>query len=106
MAAVEHTRTVTTKGQVTIPADVRRLLGIKAQDRVTFRIENGHVELQPATKIMTLEATFGSITPRKRPEDFKELRDIAIEEHVQRTIEKMQRENDEDTSKDQIENAI
>jgi hypothetical protein len=38
------------------------------------------VELQPAT--ITLEDTFGAVTPKRRPEDFKKLRKIAIEEHA------------------------
>ena len=85
----EHVRAVTTKGQVTIPAEVRRLLGVRPHDRVVFRVTDGKVELHPAS--MTLESTFGAVTPRKRPEDFKELHDIAIEEHAQSVIEKMRR---------------
>jgi prevent-host-death family protein len=34
---------------------------------------------------MSLEEAFGSVTPIKRPEDFKQLRDVAIEEHVEKT---------------------
>lgn len=35
------TSTVTSKGQVTIPADVRRALGLNAQDLVTFTVMPG-----------------------------------------------------------------
>ena len=83
----EHIRRVTTKGQVTIPVEVRRLLGVKPQDKVVFRVVEGRVELQPSK--MTLEATFGAVTPRKRPEDFKELHDIAMEERAERVLEGM-----------------
>ncbi len=82
-----HIRTVTTKGQVTIPAEIRAMLGIKPNSRVIFRVVDGQVTLQPTIK--TLEEVYGSVTPRKRPEDFKELRDIAIEEKVQRIIDSM-----------------
>lgn len=85
----EHIRTLTTKGQVTIPVEVRRFLGVKPHDRVVFRISNGRVEIRPPT--MSLEETFGSVTPMNRPEDFKKLREIAVEEHVQKIIEEMQR---------------
>ena len=85
----EHIRAVTAKGQVTIPAEVRRLLGVRPHDRVVFRVTDGKVELQPAS--MSLESTFGAVTPRTRPEDFKELRDTAIEEHARSVIEKMRR---------------
>lgn len=37
---------VTTKGQVTIPAELREKLGIKPGDRVGFIEKNGKVEIQ------------------------------------------------------------
>ena len=83
----EHVRTVTTKGQVTIPAEVRRLLEVEPGDKVVFRVTQGTVELQPAA--MTLEDAFGAVTPRTQPEDFAALRDVAIEEHVKKVIEEM-----------------
>lgn len=85
----EHLRLITTKGQVTIPAEIRRRLKVKPGDRIAFRVINGRVELAPPT--MTLESAFGSVKPRKRPENFKELRDIAIEEKVKKTIDEMKR---------------
>lgn len=33
------------KGQITIPKDVRKILGISSGDRVTFVVENGTVRL-------------------------------------------------------------
>ena len=36
---------VMAKGQVTIPKDVREILGISSGDRVTFVVENGSVRL-------------------------------------------------------------
>jgi hypothetical protein len=39
-----------------------------------------NVRLPVASK--SLEQTFGAIPPQKRPEDFQELRYIAIEEHI------------------------
>lgn len=83
----EYIGTVTQKGQVTIPVEVRRLLGVKPRDKVVFRITEGRVEL--GAPLMTLEETFGSVRPRQAPEDFKKLRDSAIEEHVRNVIEEM-----------------
>lgn len=80
----EYQGTITTKGQVTLPSQVRKILGIKAHDRVVFRVSDGKVELQPAN--MSLEDTFGAVAPRKTPEDFQELHDIAVEEHVEAFI--------------------
>lgn len=36
---------VMSKGQVTIPKDVRESLGISSGDRITFVVENGNVRL-------------------------------------------------------------
>lgn len=86
MTAVErHIRKVTTKGQVTIPAAVRELLGIAPHDQVVFRVEEGRVELRPAE--MSLEDAYGSVGPLSQPEDFARLRQVAIEEKVAREAE-------------------
>lgn len=36
---------VMAKGQITIPKDVRNILGISSGDRVTFVVKNGNVQL-------------------------------------------------------------
>lgn len=36
---------VMSKGQVTIPKDIREILGIESGDRVTFIVENGTVRI-------------------------------------------------------------
>lgn len=46
---VHHlTSRVTRKGQVTIPAAIRRLLSVAPHDKVAFLVEAGHVRLVPA----------------------------------------------------------
>ena len=48
------TATMTTKGQITIPAAVRAALGVEAGDRVEFvQVEPGRFELVPATNPVT-----------------------------------------------------
>jgi len=43
--------TITSKGQVTIPADIRRTLGLAAQDRLTFTpMPDGTVVLRAKNK--------------------------------------------------------
>lgn len=49
--------TVTSKGQVTIPADIRRSLGLQAQDRLSFTpMPDGTVVLRAKTpSVMALK---------------------------------------------------
>ena len=43
------TATLTTKGQVTIPLDVRQRLGLEAGDRIEFvELESGEYAIKPA----------------------------------------------------------
>ena len=70
------TATLTSKGQITIPADVRRDLNVQTGDRVEFvQIEPGRFELVAATRsVRELKGLFG-----------KALRTVSIEE-MNRTI--------------------
>ena len=54
---------VTTKGQVTIPAELREKLGIKPGDRVGFVEINGKVEIQRQEN--RISAAFGIIKAKK-----------------------------------------
>jgi antitoxin PrlF len=54
---------VTTKGQVTVPAEMREKLGIKPGDRVGFVEEGGRLILQPQPQGMA--AAFGILKPKK-----------------------------------------
>ncbi|MCF6354856.1 MAG: AbrB/MazE/SpoVT family DNA-binding domain-containing protein [Candidatus Polarisedimenticolaceae bacterium] len=54
---------VTIKGQVTIPASIRRKLGLRRGDKVIFMEEDNKIYLQPMQD--KVEAAFGLITPSK-----------------------------------------
>lgn len=43
-----HSSPVSSKGQVTIPQEIRRRLGLRAGDRVEFVVEGGDTILRPA----------------------------------------------------------
>ncbi len=83
----EHLMKVTSKGQVTIPADIRNLLGIEPGGEVIFRVADGKVEILPPS--MTLDEVYKSVPPINRPEDFEELRRIALDEHSEKVLEEM-----------------
>lgn len=86
-----HTTTISTvqtrvssKGQVTIPVDIRKHLGVKPRDRVQFTvIADGSVKVAPApSRILAL---FGAVKPLKEPEDFEALH-RAFEEGVAENV--------------------
>jgi antitoxin PrlF len=70
---------LTQKGQVTIPLEVRRRLGLKPRDRVRFEMDGDEIRLKPApSKILE---GFGAVPPRHRPEDWQQVR-AAVEEAI------------------------
>ena len=56
-----QTSSLTSKGQVTIPAEVRRRLGLKPGDRVAFIIDGDEVRL--VRRESRVEAAFGLCKP-------------------------------------------
>ena len=81
------TTTTTQRGQVTIPAEVRRVLGLKPRDKVAFTIEGTEVRLIPAS--YALESAYGSLKPDKRPEDFDGASRAAKEAKIEKTLRQL-----------------
>lgn len=79
--------TLTSKGQVTIPKEIRDELGLKPHDKIRFSFENGHVVLRKAYP--SLEEVVGSLPPLGMP--IEEAIEQAKEERAQRLIAKMRR---------------
>jgi antitoxin PrlF len=67
------TTTVTTKGQVTIPVEIRQLLGIKPKDRVRFDI-NGDGSVVVVAARSHVRASFGAVKSPSGLKDDKTLR--------------------------------
>ena len=57
--------TVTSKGQVTLPKSVREALGLKAGDRVLFRVHRGRAVLAKVENFLDL-ADSVSVPPDRR----------------------------------------
>lgn len=73
------TATVTSKGQVTIPAEVRDSLGLHAGDRVDFvRLDDGSFRLRPAS--VPAERLKGFFGPWEAPAVSLDEMDAAIAE--------------------------
>ena len=80
---------VTSKGQVTIPAAVRKHLGVGTPDKITFVVEDdGHVALQPSR--FTLRELQGIVPaiPGRSTTDFEDQIEEAMEEEAARVVEK------------------
>jgi len=66
------TSSVTRKGQVTIPAHIRRLLGLSTRDKVAFVVTEGKVQIGPAQSVVARTAgMLKSDTPALSPEEEK-----------------------------------
>ena len=71
--------TMTSKGQITIPVEIRRALKLEIGDRVDFLLrEDGVVELRPGS--VDLRSLFGALVPRARSATLAEMDEAIAEE--------------------------
>jgi AbrB family looped-hinge helix DNA binding protein len=56
--------TVSSKGQITLPAGARRALGLRPRDRVTIRVDRQRIVLQAAPGILSLAGMAGRAVSR------------------------------------------
>jgi AbrB family looped-hinge helix DNA binding protein len=84
----EHFTVMTRKGQITVPADIRRALGLSIGDKLAVSLEKTdsglRASLRPVRSVADM--TFGAIKPRRRPEDFDELRELFMEQATERDL--------------------
>jgi len=64
--------TITPKGQVTIPAEIRQKLKLYPGDKITYEDTAAGIVLKPAR--MDMVDDFGFLKERKHSEDFEEIR--------------------------------
>jgi antitoxin PrlF len=79
----EQLTVVTRKGQVTIPAEIRKALGIKEGDKVAFVVEDNQVKLTRKGSIV--EQTAGALKsdiPALSPQEEREATEQAIAEET------------------------
>ena len=67
------TATLTQKGQVTIPAEIREALGLRPRDRVEFELLDGVVRLRRAESVV--DRWYGAFPVVDRPRSVQELRE-------------------------------
>lgn len=70
-----HTVSITSQGQVTIPAKLRRKIGLSKLGKALVSVENGKIIIEPARDILELEGIFKTnikISPREAHKQFEE----------------------------------
>ena len=80
-----RTTSLTPKGQVTIPKEVRDYMGLRPFDRIEFYMENGEVKVRKAYP--SLEEAAGSLPPLCMP--IEEAIAQAKEERARRLVDKL-----------------
>jgi antitoxin PrlF len=78
--------TVTSKGQITIPKEIRLFLKIKPSDKIDFAVVNGQVILKP---LKTLKDFRGSV-PKTGKGDFDEERGLIKNDVSKKIVEAME----------------
>jgi antitoxin PrlF len=81
--------TVTTKGQVTIPQEVRRILGVTPHDKVVFVVDGDEVRLSRGGSVV--ERTAGALRSNQPPLTAEELRVAAEQAIADDVMERMGR---------------
>ncbi len=82
----EFESSVSPKGQITLPLEVRRRWGIRAKDRVTIQVDEQTVTITPARS--AVDESFGAIPPLSRPLSDTDITELAAEEHAQEAARK------------------
>ncbi|MDZ4277693.1 MAG: AbrB/MazE/SpoVT family DNA-binding domain-containing protein [Dehalococcoidia bacterium] len=80
-------RTITTKGQVTVPAGIRKKFGLKPHDKLAFRVDDKGVHLEPAES--SVMASYGVAKLAKGFKDVKQLRRETKEWVADRALREM-----------------
>ena len=77
--------TLTKKGQVTIPKEIRNILGIKEHDKIMFVKKDGDIIVKHISgDIFDLR---GSVKPIKESENFEKIRNAARKSTAKKIIE-------------------
>lgn len=76
--------TLTSKGQITLPVEVRRHLGVAEGDKILFILDdNGAVRME-VPRYTTLESLVGAAGSLREPFTWDQMMDIVNQERVQR----------------------
>lgn len=66
--------TITSQGQLTIPAKVRRLLGLKTSSGVILKVKNNSLVIEPEKELLSLGGKLGKYA--KKGKSIDQIREI------------------------------
>jgi antitoxin PrlF len=78
--------TLSSKGQVTLPAEVRRHLGVSTNDKIAFVIQPQGTVAVKTPKYPTIASLAGAAGNLKKPQSWKEVERLAHEDHVEEVM--------------------
>ncbi|MCL5265031.1 MAG: AbrB/MazE/SpoVT family DNA-binding domain-containing protein [Chloroflexi bacterium] len=76
----EYLSRVSPKGQITLPAQVRKELKIKPRDTVAIEMDKGVVKIKPRARLQDFYRKMPALQP---PKTWEEIEEIAHEEHAE-----------------------
>ncbi len=82
----EYVSSVSPKGQVTIPVEIREMLGVKPKDKVIFEVDDAGVKIRPLAS--RLAASYQAIPALTQTRTMEEITEIAREEHAEEVARK------------------
>lgn len=83
----EIVSSVTSKGQVTIPVEVRRLLGVKPRDKVSFLVDGDKVRITRRESVVARTAGIGK--SKKPPASIRQMRESAERGIAEESVRRM-----------------
>jgi len=73
--------TITSKGQVTLPVDVRRALSLKAGDKLILTVEEDRLVIRPVIDFLSLAGTV-PVPPEVRGMTWQQIKDAAYRDRA------------------------
>ncbi len=77
----EFLSSLSPKGQITIPMEIRRRFGVKPKDKIIITIEDEEVKIKPAKS--RLSESYQAVPALKQPRNIREMSRIARDEHAE-----------------------
>ena len=69
-----ETITMSAKGQIVIPARIRKKFGLKKGEKLTILEEDGYIKMLPPTDITTLCGAWSDLDPRTLRKQIEDMR--------------------------------